>query len=106
MMSINARKLVIGSFVTIFAIAWLNYTVYWIAGVYLGGFANIGRVQDGKYFLGSHGRYTEVSEAVYTYSRIHGESTLITHGLVFISVLVLLIFRKHLKENGKPAANI
>jgi hypothetical protein len=97
-MSTTTRKLLIGSFIAIFGLAWLNYTVYWIVGVCLGGFANIGRVENGKYFLGSHGRYSEVSETVFTYSRIHGESTLITHGLMFASVLLLLIFRKHLKS--------
>ena len=103
-MSTSTRKLVIGSFIAIFAVAWLNFTVYWIVGVCLGGSADNGRIQDGKYFLGSHGTYTEVSEAVFTYSRIHGESTLITHALLFISVIVLVIFRRHLKQNGKSAA--
>jgi len=96
-MSTTAQKILIRSCITVFLIAWLNFTVYWIVGVSLGGFADIGRVEGGRYFLGSHGRYTEVSEAVFTYSRIHGKSTLITHGLMFASVLPFLIFRKRLK---------
>ncbi len=78
--------------------AWLNFTVYWIVGACLGGFANIGRQQDGRYFLGEHGRYREVSQAVFNYSRIHGYSTLVTHALVLVSVLPLLIFGKKFEQ--------
>ena len=98
-MSTTTQKALRGSCIVVFVLAWVNFTVYWIVGVCLGGFANIGRVEIGKYFLGSHGRYTEVSEAVFRYSRIHGQSTLITHALMFASVLLLLLFRKRISQN-------
>ena len=93
-MSLITRKVLYGLCIAVFLLAWLNYTIYWIVGVCLGGFADIGRVEGGRYFLGSHGRYTEVSQALFTYSRIHGYSTLITHALVFVSALLIWVFRK------------
>jgi hypothetical protein len=41
-----------------------------IAGA-LGGDGLAGMVEANRYYLGDHGRYTEVSRTVYTYSRIH-----------------------------------
>jgi hypothetical protein len=93
-MSFITRKVLYGSCIAVFLLAWLNFTIYWIVGVYLGGFANIGQAEGGRYFLASHGRYTEVSQAVFTYSRIHGYSTLITHALVLVTALLIWVFHK------------
>jgi|HubBroStandDraft_3_1064219.scaffolds.fasta_scaffold317331_1 hypothetical protein len=48
---------------------WLSWMV---VSFCLGGDAFLGKAEGGKYFLGSHGGYTEVSRNVYTYSWIHG----------------------------------
>jgi hypothetical protein len=42
-------------------LAWLNYAIGGIVLVSLGGTAQDGYIDDGLFFLGSHGRYTEVS---------------------------------------------
>src|SRR5207248_8596590 len=72
-------------FIPIFVIAFINFTVYWVAALCLGGDALNGYARDGHYYLGSHGAYTEVSRAVWRYSYCHTISTWVTHGLVFIT---------------------
>jgi hypothetical protein len=57
----------------------VNFFVFFLAAVYLGGDALSGRAVDGHYFLSSHGRLTEVSQAVFTYSEWHVRSVFITH---------------------------
>lgn len=66
---------------TLFGVAWLNFMAFWFVGVALGGDAVVGKVEGGHYYLASHGRYTEVSRAVWTYIRVHTISVLITHPL-------------------------
>jgi hypothetical protein len=48
-----------------------NFITFWIGVVYLGGDAVNGKIDQGHYFLASHGHFTEVSKAIYTYSKIH-----------------------------------
>ena len=48
-----------------------NFLVFWVLAVYLGGDAVSGKIESGRFFLHSHGAYTEVSEAVYMYSKWH-----------------------------------
>ena len=72
----------------IFIAAFVNFTAFWLAAVYLGGDAVNGRIADGHYYLMAHGRYTEVSAAVFNYSKWHAYSTWITHPLAFLAALV------------------
>lgn len=74
----------------IFILAFINFAVFLVVASKIGGGADNGRVVGGRYFLGDHGRYTEVSRAVYNYSLIHGASTLITHALFFGGMFVLM----------------
>lgn len=48
---------------------WLSWMV---VSLCLGGDAFLGKEEGGKYFLGSHGGYTEVSRSVFIYCQIHG----------------------------------
>ena len=59
-------------------IAFLNFWVFWYAALILGGDAFNGRIDGGRFFVGSHGEYTEVPESVYKYSRIHVISLFVT----------------------------
>ena len=67
-----------------FLVGILNFAVFWIAAVYLGGDAVSGKVVDGHYFLSNHGHLTEVSRAVFTYSQYHVRSVFVTHPLGLI----------------------
>ncbi len=64
-------------------IALINFFAYVGISVYLGGDAVNGTIRNGHYYLMSHGRYTEVSQDVFDYSRWHTYSLWITHPLAF-----------------------
>ena len=71
------------------ALGILNFTAYWIISGALGGDAINGKDEGGRYYLSSHGRYTEVSRSIFEYSRFHTYSLCLTHPLVFIGILIL-----------------
>ncbi len=52
--------------------------------MYLGGDALSGKIEDGHYFVRSHGHYTEVSHNVFIYSKIHTIIFISWHLLLFI----------------------
>jgi len=77
-------------FVPVFILAIVNFAAFIIINIYIGGDAINGHVTDGHYFLGSHGRYTEVNRAVWTYSYYHTISMWITHLSVFVLLAIFL----------------
>jgi hypothetical protein len=46
-----------------------NFTAFFIGALYFGGDAVSGRAVDGHYFLSNHGHLTEVSRAIFNYSK-------------------------------------
>ena len=77
-------------FIPVFILAFVNFAVFITIDIYLGGDALNGYAKDGHYFLCSHGRYTEVSGAVWTYSYYHAISMWITHLSVFVLAALFL----------------
>jgi hypothetical protein len=71
-------------------LALLNFSAFWIAAVYLGGDAVNGKTDNGHFFLMSHGRYTEVSADLFTYSKWHAYSLWLTHPLAFVAAYWLV----------------
>ena len=64
----------------------LNFLLFWIIGLSIGGDAYSGKIEDGRYFLKGNGRYpryTEVTEAVWTYSKVHAISVWVTVPMAF-----------------------
>jgi len=82
-------------------VAILNFFVFVGIASYIGGDALNGRIEDGHFFLASHGVYTEVSESVFTYSKIHAISMLVTHAVFFFSA-GLLFLKKRLARKLSP----
>lgn len=76
--------------ISVIVIALLNFVAFWIAAVYLGGDAVSGKLDQGHFYLMSHGHYTEVSGRVFTYSKWHTYSVWLTHSLAFIAAYFLL----------------
>ena len=62
-------------------LALVNFGLFLIAVFALDGEAISGKSQDGQYFLGYRGAYTEVSRSVFTYSFFHTLSLFVTHPL-------------------------
>lgn len=67
-------------------VALLNFAAFFISCMVLGGDALNGHITAGHYFLASHGKLTETSEAVFRYSRLHAISVFITHPLAMIAM--------------------
>jgi hypothetical protein len=78
----------------IVVLALVNFAVFFVVAVMLDGDAINGHVQSGHYYLMSHGHYTEVSAAVWHYSYWHTISVFVTHGLVFVTWIVLSITKQ------------
>ena len=70
-------------------IAMLNFFAFWYGALILGGDAFNGKEDGGRFFVGMHGKYTEVTEGVYRYSRFHFLSLLVTHSSGMIAGLIL-----------------
>jgi len=77
------------AWVWLFFLALANFFAFVLISLYLGGDAVNGKIDSGRFYLGSHGRYTEVSARVFTYSKWHTYSVLVTHSAAFLSALVL-----------------
>jgi len=75
---------------TIRYIALISALTFVGIALLIGGDAINGRSDGTHYFLASHGRYTEVSRAVFQYSRIHAISAV---ALVLIALLASLFSR-------------
>ena len=73
----------------VFVMALVNFATYMVAAAYLGGDAISGKVDGNHFYLASHGRYTEVSEAVFAYSKIHARSVWVTHSIAILGGLFL-----------------
>ena len=56
----------------------------------LGGDAGSGYVRDGRYFVGSHGSYSEVTQQQYEWSQVHAQSIWVTHPLGMLAMAYLL----------------
>jgi hypothetical protein len=68
-------------------VALANFFVFVVIALCIGGSAIGGKIENGKYYVFSHGRYTEVSPATFEYSQIHTYSVFATVPLaIFISV--------------------
>ncbi len=52
----------------------VNFTTWLEAGWRIGGYAYLGKIEAGRYFLGNHGALTPVDPALYQYSMTHGAS--------------------------------
>jgi hypothetical protein len=71
-------------------VGFVNFIWFFAESAAFGGDGLNGYARDGHYFLGSHGSYTEVSQALWTWSRIHGVSVFITHPLAIAGMAFLL----------------
>ena len=73
-----------GVWIWVFVLALLNFFAFIVAALYLGGDAVNGKIENGHFYLASHGHYTEVSARAFAYSKRHTYSVFLTHSLAFI----------------------
>lgn len=79
----------------------LNFVIFVIVAVAIGGDAVNGKAVGGHYYLASHGKLTEVSEAVYTYSLWHVRSLFVTHPLAILTGYLANRERRARKAAGR-----
>jgi len=79
----------------------LNFVAFVIVAVAIGGDAVNGKAVGGHYYLASHGKLTEVSEAVYTYSLWHARSVFITHPLAMLTGYLANLEKKARTAGGR-----
>jgi hypothetical protein len=75
----------------LFFLAVLNFIAYSTISSRIGGTAMNGYAQDGHYFVGSHGAYTEVSVEAWERSRLHGRSVGIGYVLAIGAVALVQV---------------
>jgi len=78
----------------IWALGILNFIVFIIVASLIGGDAGNGKIVGGHFYLASHGKLTEVSEAVFTYSLWHVRSLFVTVPLSMIAGILAAPERK------------
>ena len=88
---------------TLFVIGILNFAAYCIISLSIGGDAINGKTEGGKFYLGEHGRYKEVSSSVFEYSRIHTYSVWVTHPLAMFGAFLLIADKKRQGKISRPA---
>jgi hypothetical protein len=80
-----------------------NGIAFFTVATAIGG--NADRVEGGRYFVSSHGRLTEVSQAVWTYSDFHGRITWFT-SLMAAFASAVIMYLNWLVERGRPSLKI
>jgi len=90
-------------FAILFAVAVLNFIAFIIGASVLGGDAVNGKVEGGKYYVANHGKYTEVSQVAFTYSRFHCYSVWVTHPLAILCGTLFLGRKRQEKQLRKSA---
>jgi hypothetical protein len=70
-------------------VAFVNFVLLSFGAVLLGGDAFSGHAESGHYFLGSAGKFVEVSRNVWMYSYVHVISNFVTFGLAVIALTVV-----------------
>jgi len=71
-------------------VAIINFLSFVTIAEFLGGDAVMGHMAAGHYFLGYHGKMTEVSRAVFQYSLWHSLSVVVTTPLAMLAWLLAL----------------
>lgn len=75
MNTLTKRKLCIAGA----ALGFANFIAFGIGAGVLGGDAVNGKQEGDRYYVCNHGKYTEVSERAFAYSRFHAHSVWFTH---------------------------
>jgi len=88
----------------LFCLAWLNICAVMVHDGVIGGSAGIGKVENGKYYVGSHGHYTEVSRSAFQFSKWHEWSGAASFLIVFF-VMVDLALSKGKQANNYSRSN-
>lgn len=82
-----------------FLLAVFNFPLWMVIDRSQGGSALNGKVENGRYYLGDHGQYTEVSQSVYSINRTYETVSVIA----FVATIVGNIAYSALHKNREIA---
>ncbi len=81
----------------IYVSGMINFIIFASIALGLGGNAVNGKIENGHYFLISHGHFTEVTSSIFIYSKWHTYSLFVTHPLA-----MLFGYLYHRKKSQTP----
>lgn|SRR5262249_30488002 len=84
---------------TLFAVAWINFVIFFVVATMIGGDAINGKVIGGRYYVAQHSHYTEVTKPVYVYSRFHVYTVWILHPIGMLC-LAYAIWKERQDKHG------
>ena len=85
----------VGSLLRIITYAgFINFALFFVAALFLGGDAWNGTVQGGNFYLSENGRLTQVSRFVFYYSFIHAITVLIATPLAIVCGIARQIIQR------------
>ena len=84
------------------AITIINFLLFFLLSLMIGGTATNGQVVEGQYYVSDHGEYREVPRWIYDYSLYHFYSVVVSFlllGFPAVSYLVRIISRENSGES-------
>jgi hypothetical protein len=88
---------------TLAVIGLLNFAVIFLVANWLGGDAVNGKEEGGRYYLANHGKLTEVTHAVWSYSRAHVYSVFVTHPIAMFAGFMSSREKRRSRTGNKQA---
>ncbi len=88
------RKAVEKVYSVLIVLAVVNFFAFMIITLLIGGSGVTGKIENGRYYVGSHGIYTEVSQTVYTFTVIHSCSHFPMFTLAFAAAGIRALIKK------------
>jgi hypothetical protein len=80
-----------------------NFFLFGIIAISIGGNTWYGKREGDRYYLELKGKYTEVSPALWTYSRLHGLSVFVTAALIPIGAAYATWYEKRAPAAAQSA---
>jgi hypothetical protein len=73
--------------------AIFNFAAFDLLSLFMGGTAHNGKVESGRYFLGDHGVYLEVSKMIFDRMHTYETCTFFLHFVGMIAAFALIVMR-------------
>jgi hypothetical protein len=93
--SLDARRrrhfVILFPSLAVFLAGAMNFVAFFTVSVAIGGDALSGKLENGRYYVSSHGRLTEVSPEVWEYSRVHAGVTWVTSVLAVLGLAIAVL---------------
>lgn len=87
-------------------LALINFLLFVIIALIIGGDAVNGRAENGHFYLASHGKLTEVNYSVFMYSKIHVYSIFVTFSLALLASFLYWITGGEIQRPKSQAVEI